>query len=572
MHKINFKNKLSLLVFALFFFCFTQNTWSQTKTYNEEITVVAPYDPIIPDAFKISFNPTVNDTITSLPTMKYNIMPRIADVKPEIEKLPAVKLVAEPISKLYRNYVKVGVGNNSALYGELFSSTLRSKKSLFTIRLKHQSASGKIKSFGPPQNSRNEVVLSASKFFDLHSLSGKAYYFRDAVHLYGYNINDIPFIVAKDDIRQHFFRSGAEAEFASNYKTDDKLNHVFGLSYYYMAGGYDNKENNFRFTTSLDKKVDLFKLDEDQTLGILAGYDHLTQKDSITKINSGILLINPFIKAQVNEYSFKAGIKMNVSMDTLTKAHIYPILEARLELIPGALKLFAGIGGGIERISLKNTVAENPFVSSILPWSYVNDKFNAYGGIQSNISRSFNFNASISSSTYENYPFFVTDTSALLLNSFTYLFDDISVVRIKGELEFIKSSRIRLATVGTYNIYSMGLQEYAWYKPAYELELTGRYDIQNKIILTAKATINSSVWALVPQQTPIVHLNEGEQYTFDAQKIKGWFDINLGAEYKFNKALSFWLNFNNLTNSRYYRWYNYKSYGINLLGGLSYSF
>jgi outer membrane receptor protein involved in Fe transport len=36
--------------------------------------------------------------------------------------------------------------------------------------------------------------------------------------------------------------------------------------------------------------------------------------------------------------------------------------------------------------------------------------------------------------------------------------------------------------------------------------------------------------------------------------------------------LSFWLNFNNLTNNKYYRWNNYRSYGINLLGGVSYSF
>jgi len=65
------------------------NSSAQVKPYNEEITVVAAYDPIIPDAFKISKNPVITDTITRIPVMNYAITSRIADVKPFIEPLPA---------------------------------------------------------------------------------------------------------------------------------------------------------------------------------------------------------------------------------------------------------------------------------------------------------------------------------------------------------------------------------------------------------------------------------------------------------------------------------------------------
>jgi outer membrane receptor protein involved in Fe transport len=127
-----------------------------------------------------------------------------------------------------------------------------------------------------------------------------------------------------------------------------------------------------------------------------------------------------------------------------------------------------------------------------------------------------------------------------------------------------------LALNGTYTHYKTTEQQYAWHKPAYDLEFTGRYNIQEKIVLTAKAIITGPVWALVP-----VHVNyfiSGPEFIMQAKKLKGWTDINLGAEYRFNKALSFWININNLTNSKYYRWSNYRSYGINLLGGVSYSF
>ncbi len=567
-----YKFTLALIVSSIAML-FPARLWAQAKTYNEEITVVAPFDPIIPDAFKISQNPAADDTSTHVPLMNYNIMPRKADVRPVIETLPAVKLVAEPLSKLYRNYIRAGAGNYSALYGELFISSLRSKEYLTSFHLKQQSAAGTIKDYGPAGNSRTEAELTVAKYFGEHTLSGKAFYYRDGLHLYGYKPDDFAGItITKDDIKQHYATAGATATFGSNYKTADKLNHSFALSYYHMAGLYESRENNVQFTAGLDKKYDLLKLGKDQVLGMTAGYNFLNQGDSIHHTNSGIFLLNPYIKAQVNEYSLKAGFKVNIASDSVTKAHLYPVIEARLELIPDALKLYAGIDGGMEHTSLKSITEQNLFISSVLPWNYVYDKFKIYGGFQSNISRSFNFNGSISSSTYENYPLFVTDTAAALLNSFTLLYDNISTVTLKGELEFVKSSRLRLALNGTYTHYKTLDQEYAWYKPAYEFEFTGRYNIQDKIILTTKVTVNGAVWALVPALGNAGDKIAASAYVLKAEKLKGWADINLGAEYRFNKALSFWLNANNITNSKYTRWYNYPSYGLNLLAGASYSF
>jgi outer membrane receptor protein involved in Fe transport len=147
----------------------------------------------------------------------------------------------------------------------------------------------------------------------------------------------------------------------------------------------------------------------------------------------------------------------------------------------------------------------------------------------------------------------------------------VSTVKIKGELEFVKSAHISLALNGTYTHYKTN-QEYAWYKPAYEFGFTGRYDMQNKIVITTKVVVNGPVWASVPVHDPLFDGMGPAPYVFISEKLKGWTDLNLGAEYRFTKALSFWLNFNNLTNNKYYRWNNYRSYGINLLGGVSYSF
>jgi len=566
------KYKITLVLLS-FLVVAASGAMAQVKTYNEEITVVAPYDPIIPDAFKISSNPVITDTLASIPVTTYSIMPRLADVRPIIEPLPAVKLVAEPLTKLYRNYIRAGAGNYSSIYGELFMSSLRSKKYLASVHLKHLSAAGKIEGYGPPENSRDEADITGAKYFDQHSLNGKVFYTRDGLHLYGYKPDDFPdTTINKDDVKQHYSTAGASVTFGSSYKDLDQLNHTFGLSYYHMTGMQEVKESNVLFTTTLDKRFDLLKIDNDQVLGITASYSFLKQGNSLGSGNSGILMINPFIKAEYKEYSFMAGLKINVFSDTLTtQGRIYPVAEAKLELIPDALKIYAGISGGMQRTSLQSTTEQNLFISPVMPWDFVYDRFNIYGGFLSNISSSFNFNGSISSDTYENYPFFITDTSSYLLNTFTLLYDKVSTVKIKGELEFVKSAHISLALNGTYTHYKTN-QEYAWYKPAYEFGFTGRYDMQNKIVITTKIVVNGPVWASVPVHDPLFDGIGPAPYVFTSEKLKGWTDVNLGAEYRFTKALSFWLNFNNLTNNKYYRWNNYRSYGINLLGGVSYSF
>lgn len=546
---------------------------AQVKTYNEEITVVAPFNPIIPDAFKISSNPVITDTMATVPVMTYSIAPRLADVRPVIEPLPAVKLVAEPLSKLYRNYLRAGAGNLMSLYGELFMSNLRSKKYLTSVHLKHQSSAGNIKNYGPAENSRQEVEFNGTRYFDEHSLAGKVFYYRDGLHHYGFKPVEFPdTLINKDDIKQRFHTAGASLTFASTYRDSDKLNHTFGLSYYYMAGLSQMKENNVQFNTTLDKRYDLLNLDKEQVLGVTAGYTFFNQHNLTGSTNSGIVLINPFIKAEYNEYSFMAGFRLNIASDTLTtKGHLYPVAEAKLELIPNALRLYAGISGSMERTSLLNTTEQNLFISPVMPWAFVYNKFNIYGGFQSNISHSLNFNGSISSNTCDNQPFFITDTSAYLHNTFTFVYDNLSTVKIKGELEFIKAARLRLALNGAYYHYKTNLA-HAWYKPDYEFELNGRYDIQNKIVVTLKARVNGPVWASVPVRDPLADGIGPQVYIFESQKLNGWADLNLGFEYRFTPALSAWLNFNNLTNSKYYIWSNYRAYGINVLGGVGYTF
>lgn len=545
---------------------------AQQPKYTEEITVIATYKPEIPDAFKINQNPVNNDTSTTIPVMTYNIQPRPATIQLAIEPLPSPKLVAEPINKLYRNYLRGGFGNYATCYGELNASSLRSKKGMFGVRIKHLSSAGTIKDFGPPANSHQLADLTGERYFSDHVLGAEAYFNRDAIHFYGVPDSTLEkFDIEKDSIKQRYISAGGNLTFRSAYKGNNKLNHAVSLGYSYLEDNFDASENNIHFNAAADKAADLFNLKEKQTLGLTADVQFYNQRNRFFETtNSVVVMLQPFIGVKYNEYSFKAGFSFYVQGDTVTKGHLYPYLEARLEAIPNALQIYAGIDGSMHRHTLKETACQNPFIKDSLEFRYVNEKFRAYGGFSSNISKSFNLNGSISASSVENNPFFVGETSSLN-NTFMLKYDDVSVMKLRAELEYVKSEKLNLALSGAFNrYYKLLYEEHPWYKPEFVIGFNSRYNIQDKIILKLQADYNGPVWALrpatsEPDETPGTSGKISE-------KLDGWFDGSLGIEYRFNKALSFWLNFNNFTNTRHWLWYNYPSYRFNVLGGVSFSF
>ena len=55
-------------------------------------------------------------------------------------------------------------------------------------------------------------------------------------------------------------------------------------------------------------------------------------------------------------------------------------------------------------------------------------------------------------------------------------------------------------------------------------------------------------------------------------KLKPFIDMNLGAEYRYNKKVSAFIQFNNFTAKKYQFWTNFPVQSINIMGGVTLSF
>ena len=63
--------------------------------------------------------------------------------------------------------------------------------------------------------------------------------------------------------------------------------------------------------------------------------------------------------------------------------------------------------------------------------------------------------------------------------------------------------------------------------------------------------------------------SQSETELFDAGLIA---DANLHLEYRYNRRVSAFIQFNNIANQKYQRWMNYPVYGFQVLGGVTFGF
>ncbi len=544
----------------------------QEVSDNEEITVVAPYQPTVSEAIKINVSPRIPDEELNKPDFIYDILSKDYKAPPLLEPIVAAKIEGESVTKLYRNYVRAGFGNYGTPYIEFFANKLRSKKNAFGVHLKHISSSGKIKEYGYPGNSLTDVSAYGKKFMSQHTLTSKVFFNRKGVHYYGYRPEEFPALALnKKDIKQTYNHVGFTTNFASNYPGDKKLNHTLGVGYSYLSDRYDASEHNILFNADLDYSTRFFDFSDKEKLGLDLGINYFLNSDSITDHNSGIISISPYYSLAFDQYLFRVGVNTMIESDSNSTVHVYPVIRAEVKVIEDYLITFAGISGGLKKNSLRLLSDENPFIISTLDKRFSNTKISQYGGLKGKLSKYLDYNVSFRNSTVENMPFFVNDTvSALgdgLNNQFAVVYDRVKHTRLKAEFGFHYINKFNIILRGQYNDYFLDNEDQAWHKPKLEIALAADYSMQDKILIRGEVFTRSKMYAKLYE----IDDNTGD-IVVKAEELDAMIDVNLGLEYRYSKVLSGFLNLNNVLGQRYEHWYNYPSYRFNFLLGVSYSF
>lgn len=559
MKNINIAVRISINLFILSTaFMLPFSSFAQKDT----VRVFTPYQPLISDAFKININPVISDTATEKIKLNYTILNRKAETSFNVEPIKAVKIGDATVPKLYPFLIKAGFGNYTTPYGEFFYNSLQSKTYSFGAHIKHISSYGKLKNYGYPGFSNNQIELYGRKYFSKHVLSGNLGYDRNVVHYYGFKPDDFASLPSKNDIKQRFSLITATVHLNSLVNPDSlKLNHSIDLSYYNLMDKYGCNENNIFLGADVNKELRLIKITKSQVIGMGAKVDYYFNKDSLVNQNSGIISLLPYIRTKFKAFTFNIGMDATLETDTNTLFHIYPIADVQFNIVRDILILYGGVKGGMKSNSFRSLTDENPFMTGMAPMHPTNEKLAIFAGIRSNISKELSAHAWASYTFTHDLPLFVADTNNEFENKFTLIYDDANILQIRGEIGWQKAEKIYLRIGGDFWNYDMKNEMKAWQKPYFDFFVNFRYNIASKIILTADLYAYSDRWAKRYTSNTIAPI-----------KLKAWVDGNIGIEYRYSKILGIFLKVNNIGSSRYQKWHNYPTYGINILGGLSYAF
>ena len=163
----------------------------QGTELKREVTLYNPYKPALPDVKKKSYLPEINDTAMVNPSFSYEVVTTPFSPAYSISPIKAASLMSDPLPKLYKSYVKAGLGSNNTPFLELSIANHRSKKGAIGFYAKHYSSNGRV----PLENRQrvfagfmdNDATLFGKKFFRKNLLDLSANFTQKIRYAYGYD-------------------------------------------------------------------------------------------------------------------------------------------------------------------------------------------------------------------------------------------------------------------------------------------------------------------------------------------------------------------------------------------------
>jgi hypothetical protein len=547
------------LIFALFLM--EVNADAQTPI-KKEVEVVKPYEPAVSDAYKINVLPKISDSVNIKPSFQYNIVPVMVNSEFQVSAINAAKMLSMPISKLYKNYIKLGFGNYLSPLAEVYVNSSRSKKHTAGLFFKHQSSAGNLKLENGDKvfagYSETSGELFGKKFFKKSYLYANGGARSNTVYDYGY-FPKLDTTLEKGRIRQSYFTASASTGLRSLNLDSSKLSYDIGLKYNFFQDRLKHGENHINIGGQFHQ---LFL--KDKLFGLNLNYNFLkpnAKLDSSGYVNS-LLIIDPWIGMSSPEYQIKAGLKLCFqTQNNNFKISFIPYGEFQFMAVKDVLIPFVGLNGQVNTHSYQDVSLENPFIDAGLR---VKNSVNRdiYGGLKGSLGSKASYVLKVAFSKLKDQYFFVNDSLTKLRNTFTVVYDNGDLFNGYAEVNYDYSEQLAFRAKANYYDYKLDHQLYAWHKPNFDFTFSTIYNMRNKIL------VNLDVIAV------------GKRYAKDARyylinprvkSLAGVIDFNLGVEYRYTKILSAWVHLYNFTASKYYSWNQYPTQRFSAMAGFTYS-
>lgn len=580
------------------------NTWiadaqtDTTKTQIEKMTIIGTVDPTIKQVKKTEINPEIKNETVDFPVPEYqiNTIPSLQTTNEQkmisFQQLPKYQIE----DKNLRNYLILGFANYVTPLAEFYANMQAHRNHAFGLHVKHVSSQGGIDDYAKNAYSHNNIDAFYKYMGSNFILKADVYFDRDVIHYYGFKPKELEAtgveIPADDSIKQRYALVGGKVGISNNTSRPTDFQYFFNLGFSNFSDRYKNHENNFSADFQFNKGFDWFRFSDYQTLGAILKFDNYNERsfypdnliidstNSIQRKNKELrskawmLDFQPYIGAEWDEYYVRLGIDFAVTKsDSGTVLHVHPAIETKIKVVSEKLDVFVGLGGGIERNSMKSMTDENPFIAPAMAFvagneSFMNKKITIYGGVNANILEGWDLKAGVNYSYVDDMPFYTVTEKMGFVPTYQPFYLNVNELNIFLKTNYSFTDRVRADVSMDFYSYTSKDLEHAYYKPNFKLSVFGEYRPIQKLKLNVGFRFYSKMWAC--NSNDFIALSDAS--TVKDVQLPCLYDLSLGGEYNVWKELYVFLNINNICAQNYERYLYYPTQGIMVMGGAKYRF
>ena len=479
-----------------------------------------------------------------------NIPFTISEYNPSIRPLRAQ---SEVLPRLNGNYVAAGVGNFGSLYVESYLTTKRDRNKWYGAKIYHRGFSTGPVDDKNSASSQSSLGLFGTSFGKSVTTTGEFNYQDVGTYFYGYDPTEP---VNRDTLRQRYGIFDLSVRFENTKPAD--FNYALSGTFSYLQDRLEAAESDVTLRFQSDYKV------KDHRLRLDADYSLIARKDqAIDAKPRNLLRLKPAYEFNILEnLVMQAGFNIAMEDDTLGKdksVHIYPHVRATYALTGGNTVIYAQFSGDMDKVNLHGLAAENRWVASNIGIYHTNRSIDFSGGIQGKLAKKLNYEAGLSWANLKNFYFF--QNKAVQPEKFDVLYDLGNVKRsnLFASLAYDQSEKLKLGIRADYYSYFVDELPEVWHRPTYRLRVNVLYTLVEKIIIRTDLIAQGGMKAF--------DADLGKTVTLD----NAW-DVGLRLDYVLSPRFSVFAKGENLMGQEYPSFLGYPVRGIQLLGGLTWTF
>ncbi|ROI00063.1 TonB-dependent receptor [Chryseobacterium daecheongense] len=554
-----------------------------------------------PEVKKIEKKKTSVETIKNYPPeeksqnpVKYNItdVPAVSDFK--TSTIQGEDVTPKFDATAQNNYFQFGMGNYGKILADANISTTLENKIEVGGDVHVLSTNGLKKDYAW-DSKQNSATLGA--FLNAYGEKGKfnanAEYGLNNYNYYGiYALEPASDVDLKQKVNQ--FKVNGYYDFYSN----EILNDVRVKSSF-LKDHFEAQENQASILANFSKHaVELGKSDVVLNADLGVGLETVKTDFAIRDRNSANFFntsLSPKVTFAKGETYLMLGSSFNFlnaknSNDLMAeemknnKTYWFPQAEFQLAASK-EFKFYGGVDGGLKLNTYGDLLQDNPFILSDQMLRPTETKYHFYAGIRGDFDETIKYDFSAGFGKMRDIMFFkandlfsydAQERSAYnFANTFSAIYDDGNVSDIKGSIQYFPLANLILDGEVLFRKYDLKNYEDIYNVPLLSASIGAKYTMLDKKLLlgfkgifASDRTTNSYTLEAI-QTTPNIIYQSTEDRN---DKVGGYADLNLSAEYKIHKNFSIFALGNNLLSSKYQTYKGYKVLGAQILGGVKITF